>query len=150
MPCVSAKKSSLVFGLVGFFLLLLVIAGALLATKLRQMSKNLQRQTPPNQPLQSPYESVVMPYATDNGQGVYMSAGVPPPGSNPEGAAAARLLPTKPPPYPESLPPAYDSLGYNNPVYGVNPSGDVQAVPLEGATAPPSVAPSQADSSNDK
>ncbi|KAI0222680.1 hypothetical protein LSAT2_026071, partial [Lamellibrachia satsuma] len=56
--------------------------------KLWQMSKNRQRQTAPNQSLKSSYESVVVPYGTYNGQGVYMSAGVPPPGANPQGATA--------------------------------------------------------------
>ena len=126
-----------------FFLLLLVNAGALLAMKLRQMSKNRQRQTPPNQSLESSYESVVVPYATYNGQGVYMSAGVPPPAANPQGAAAAGPL---------SLPMSIHGVSADNLVYGVNPSSGVQSVPLEGATAPASATgpPAQADSSNDK
>ena len=156
MLCVSAKKkSTLAIGLVGFFLLLLLIVGVLLVMKLRQMKKNNQRQTAPNESLESPYESVVVPYATYNGQGVCMSAGVPPPVTNPQGAAAAGPLPMKAPEYPGSLPPAYDSAGYDNPVYGANPS-DFQSIPLEGATAssnaaaPPSVVPSQPDGNNDK
>ena len=156
VPCVSAKKKpTLVAGLVGFFFLLLLIVGVLLVLKLRQTKKNNQRQTAPNQSLQSPYGSAVVPYATYNGQDVYMYAGTPPPGANPHGAAAAGSLPVKAPEYTECLPPAYDSAGYDNPVYGANPN-DFQSIPLEGATAasiataPPSVVPSQPDGNNDK
>ena len=157
VPCVSAKKKpTLVAGLVGFFVLLLLIVGVLLVLKLRQTKKNNQRQTAPNQSLQSPYGSAVVPYVTYNGQDVYMYAGTPPPGANPHGAAAAGSLPVKAPEYTESLPPAYDSAGYDNPVYGANPNDDFQSIPLEGATAasiataPPSVFPSQPDGNNDK
>ena len=50
----------------------------------------------------------------------------------------AGALPTKPPSYTESLPPAYESAGYDNPVYGPNPSThgshpDVANNPVYGA-----------------
>ncbi|KAI0241526.1 hypothetical protein LSAT2_024260 [Lamellibrachia satsuma] len=115
------KKYTLAIGLVGFFLLLLLIVGVLLVMKLRQMKKNNHRQTATYDSLESPSESVVVPYATYNARGVYMSAGVPPPGANPQGAAVAGPLPMKAPEYPESLPPTHDSAGYENPLYGANP-----------------------------
>ena len=144
VSCVSAKTNSgLVIGLVVCFVLLLLAAGALLAMKLWQKT---ERQTTPN-------GFVREPYASYNGQGVNMYPGVPPPGANPQGAAAAGPLPVKAPPYPESLPPAYDSAGYDNPTYGANPSDDFrseEATASANAIAPPSVVPSHRDGSNDK
>ena len=103
------------------------------------MNSRSRRQTGPD-------ENAVPPYASYDGNGVYMYAAGMPPVEYTQGGAAAGPLPTKAPPYPESLPPEYESPtpysgpGYDNPVYGINPGGPPTG-PITVAAAPSEVAP---------
>ena len=136
----STPSNAVIILVVVFFLLLLLAVGALLAMKLCQMNSRSARQTTPD-------ENAAPPYASYDGNGVYMYAAGMPPVEYAQGATAGPL-PTKAPPYPESLPPEYESPnptnpgpGYDNPVYGVTP-GFPPNGPITVTAAPSEVADS--------
>lgn len=145
LPGKRTKTNVTIILVVVFFMLLLLAVGALLAMKLCQMNKRQQRQTAPD-------VAAVPPYASYNGHGIHLHSGGL---EQPVGATAAGPLPTKAPPYPESLPPAYDSPSYDNPVYNVNPCfpptapGGATAASSNVTTSVP-IVPSSLDAGNAK
>ena len=121
---------ALVGGISLLVVVLVAVALALIARKLCQSCRGSRRPMPAN-------NSTQPPHAVYNEQGVsvYPGASMVYPGApmvNPPGAGA---LPTKPPSYTESLPPAYEPAGYDNPVYDANPT-DEASNPVYGAPTP--------------
>ena len=128
---VSDKMNPALVGGISLLVVVLVaVALALIARKLCQSCRGSRRPMPAN-------NSTQPPHAVYNEQGVsvYPGASMVYPGAAmviPPGAGA---LPTKPPSYTESLPPAYEPAGYDNPVYDANPT-DEASNPVYGAPTP--------------
>ena len=122
-------------------IVLVAVALALIAKKLLQSRQVSRRPTPANNSTQPP-DAVY----NEQGVSVYPGASMVYPGAPmgiPPGAGA---LPTKPPSYTESLPPAYEPADYDNPVYGDNPTThgyypDAASNPVYGAPTPYGIQP---------